>query len=96
MTLHASWIELNSYLLNGIWIQLNWSPIQQLDKIQLKRNEMQIGGEGIENLFVNMGLGKTPFHASLLGKGLNIFQFGIVQVMMMTYNLWNLKLFYLN
>ncbi len=95
MTLHASWIELNSYLLNGIWIQLNWSPIQQLDKIQLKRNEMQIGGEGIKNLFVNMGLGKTPFHASLLGKGLNIFQFGIVQVMMMTYNLWNLKFFYL-
>jgi hypothetical protein len=54
-------------------MQLNSSSIQQLDKIQLKRNEMQIGGEGIENLFVNMGLGKTPFHASLLSKGLNIF-----------------------
>ncbi len=86
MTLHAILIKLNSYMLNGIWIQLNciWiqlnsSPIQQLDEIQLKRNVMQIGGEGIENLFVNMGLGKTPFHASLLGKGLNIFQFGIVQ-----------------
>jgi hypothetical protein len=47
---------------------------------------MQIGGKGIENLFVNMGLRKTPFHAYLLGKGLNIFQFGIVQVMMTTYN----------
>ncbi len=80
MTVYASWIKLNAYMLNGIWIQLNciWmqlnsSSIQQLDKIQLKRNEMQIGGEGIENLFVNMGLGKTPFHASLLSKGLNIF-----------------------
>jgi hypothetical protein len=61
MTLHASWIKLNSYMLNGIWIQLNSSPIQQLDEIQLKRNEMQIGGEGIENLFVNMGLGKDTF-----------------------------------
>jgi hypothetical protein len=47
---------------------------------------MQIGGKGIENIFVNMGLGKTPFHTFLLGKGLNIFQFGIVQVMMTTYN----------
>ncbi len=69
-----------------ILIQLNSSPIQQLDKIQLKTNKMQIGGKGIENLFVNMGLRKTPFHAYLLGKGLNIFQFGIVQVMMTTYN----------
>jgi hypothetical protein len=37
-----------------------------LDKIQLKKNEMQIGGKGIEKLFVDMGLRNTPFHASLL------------------------------
>jgi len=46
----------------------------------LTKNEIQIGGEAIENLFVNMVLRKklqknkfkkTQFHASLLGNGLN-------------------------
>jgi hypothetical protein len=65
---------------------------------------MQIGGEGMENLFVNMVLDrkalkvhkskKTPFHASLLRNGLNIFQIGTIQII--TLGLWNLKLSYLN
>jgi hypothetical protein len=38
---------------------------------------------------------KTSFHTSLLGNGLNILPFRIVQVTM-TYKLWNLKLSYLN
>jgi hypothetical protein len=46
----------------------------------LTKNEIQIGGEAIENLFVSMVLRKkllknkskkTQFHASLLGNGLN-------------------------
>jgi hypothetical protein len=47
----------------------------------LTKNEIQIGGEAIENLFVSMVLRKkkllknkskkTQFHASLLGSGLN-------------------------
>jgi len=39
---------------------------------------MENGGGGIENLHMNMVLKKTYFHASLLGNGLNKFQFGIV------------------
>jgi len=63
-------------------------------------------GEGIENLFTNILLGKKIskrhkskkkfVHASLLRNGLNKFQFGIVQVIIMTCDLWNLKLSYLN
>ncbi len=63
-------------------LHANWIPIQ------LKRNGMQIGGEGIENLHHEYDVAKnnlrkhiskkTSFHASLLGNGLNIFQFGIV------------------
>jgi hypothetical protein len=45
---------------------------------------MSIGGEGMENLLVNMVLNfffqKTCFHAFLLVNGLNKLQFGIVQV----------------
>jgi hypothetical protein len=46
----------------------------------LTKSEIQIGGEAIENLFVNMVLRKklqknkskkAQFHASLLGNGLN-------------------------
>jgi hypothetical protein len=60
----------------------------------MKTNEMQICGEGIENLLVNIVLEfffktykfeETPFHTSLLGNGPNIFLFGIIQVT--TYNL---------
>ncbi len=64
---------------------------------------MQIDGEGIANLLVIMVfqkklIKKTPFHASLHWNEVYIFQFGIFQVMIttMTYNLWNLKLSYLN
>ncbi len=49
----------------------------------MKRNEMQIDEERIENLLVNIVLKqkkklrykfeKTPFHASLLGNGLSRF-----------------------
>jgi len=59
---------------------LNWVPIQ-IFLIQLKKREMQIGGEDIENLFMNAMLEKktlkryrfekTPFYVSLLGNGLN-------------------------
>jgi len=62
---------------------------------------MQIDGEGIENLLVNMMLKNnnlkdtnfktTPFHTSLRMNGL---EFEIVQ--MTTYDLWNLKFSYRN
>ncbi len=45
--------ELNSNSTKLNW-QLNWI------EIQLKKNEMQIGGENIENMFVNMMLEKKP------------------------------------
>ncbi len=45
--------ELNSNSTKLNW-QLNWITIQ------LKKNEMQIGGENIENMFVNMMLEKKP------------------------------------
>jgi hypothetical protein len=60
----------------------------------LKRNGIQIGGKCIENLLLNVVLEfslkiykfkKTPFHASSLENGLEIFQFGIIQSMRMTY-----------
>jgi hypothetical protein len=34
---------------------------------------------------------KTPFHAYLLGNRLNIYPFGIIQMTMTTYDLWNVK-----
>ncbi len=52
--MHAPW---NSIQFKYMDWNLNWIPIQQF-KIQLKRNEMQIGGEGIENLLVNAMLEK--------------------------------------
>ncbi len=65
---------------------------------------MQIGGESIKNLLRTLVLEKknlkqtqiqnTHFHVFLFGNNLNKFQFGIVR--MTTYNLWNLKLSYLN
>jgi len=51
---------------------------------------MQIGGQGIENILVNMVLEcffKRHKSKSLFWNGLNIFQFEIVQVMIMTYNI---------
>jgi hypothetical protein len=67
---------------------------------------LQIGGKGIENPLVNMVLGKknefkekfkkTHFHAPLIGNGLNIFLFGFIQVTIITYDLCNLNLSYLN
>ncbi len=59
---------------------------------------MHIGGEYIQNLPMNIELGKktfkidkfekTPFHAFSLGVGLNKFHFQIVQCML---DLWNLE-----
>ncbi len=73
--LHASWIELYLNTLIEIWIDLNWT------QNQLENNEMQIGGETIEILLVNIvlekktfkniDLKKTHFHVSLFGNGLN-------------------------
>jgi hypothetical protein len=68
---------------------------------------MQIGGESIGNLLRNMVLGKKNFkktdlkicffYASLLGNGLNKFQFGIVQLTTSKKDdLQTLKLSYLN
>jgi hypothetical protein len=55
-------------ILNDIALQLdlnmhlNWNLVQ-LDPnwIELKRNEMQIGGECIENIFLNMVLQRVFF-----------------------------------
>jgi hypothetical protein len=57
----------------------------------LKKNEMQIGGKDIVNMFVNMMLKQkpskwhksknTPFCAYLFWNGLKQFKFGIVQIM---------------
>ncbi len=72
MTLNAFWIELieliqilklNSITLNEFELNSNSTKLnQQLNKdsIKLKKNEMQIGGENIENMFVNMMLEKKP------------------------------------
>ncbi len=80
-----NWIEyifLNLIQLNTI--QLNW--IQN----QSKKNEMQIGGKGLEikiyswtwsckkKLSKIYKYKKSHLHASLHGNGLNVFQFGIV------------------
>jgi hypothetical protein len=54
----------------------------------LKKNGTQIGGEGIENLLVNMVLKKKTFKKTQISKYLSMFlhlkknfQFGIVQSM---------------
>jgi hypothetical protein len=49
------------------------------------KNGMHVGGKGIENLLMNMMLKKAQsqkdfFYASLLENKLNIFQFGIVEM----------------
>ncbi len=51
-------LKLNSNMLNVIWIESDWIPIQQLDEdsIELKKNGMQIGGVSMKNLVVNMVL----------------------------------------
>jgi hypothetical protein len=65
--LHASWIELYLNMLIEIWIELNsnatkiqfnnWVKIQlNWTQNQLENNEMQIGGETIEILLVNIVL----------------------------------------
>jgi len=54
----------------------------------LEKNGKQIGGEGIENVLVNMLFNKKALkrykdlrrHFFMLGNGLNKFQFGSVQV----------------
>jgi hypothetical protein len=46
-------IELDSDL-----IELNLNSTKFYSKIEFKKDEMQIGGEGIENLLMNMVLGK--------------------------------------
>jgi hypothetical protein len=61
-----NWIELNSNTLNGIWIQFNFNPnkfnsnlVEFNSTIRLRFNWRewdQIGGEGSENLLVNMVL----------------------------------------
>jgi hypothetical protein len=53
MTLHAPWIELNSNTLIEIWLNSN-STIGL--RFQLKKNEMPIDGEDIENLLIIMVL----------------------------------------
>jgi hypothetical protein len=68
MTLHAFWIqiELNwieSKFLNSIQI-IEWNSNSNSTieiKIELNWNEMQIDGEGMENLLVNMVLGKKKY-----------------------------------
>jgi hypothetical protein len=101
------WIKIH-----GMEFGLKWIPIQHLNSIhystiglklnwiKLKRNGMQIV-ESIENPLVNTVLEffnfkKTQIRTktSFIGNGANRLQFGIVQVT--TYNLWNLKLLYLN
>jgi len=76
---------------NSIKSKFNFNSIigSRFTWIQLKTNAMQIGGECIEYLLVNMLLAKktskthkyekTHFHVSSLGNGLNKFQFGNVQ-----------------
>ncbi len=46
-------IELDSKL-----IELNLNSTKFNSKIELKKDEMQIGGEGIENLLMNMVSGQ--------------------------------------
>ncbi len=64
------WLELklNCILINVNSIQLDY------DSLEIKNNQMQIGGEGIESLLMNMTLEKinykdisqnTTFHTSL-------------------------------
>jgi hypothetical protein len=55
--------------------------------------------KGLKIYFVNMVFKRTSskkiiFHAFLLGNVLNKFQFEIVKIVI--YNLWTVKLFYLN
>jgi hypothetical protein len=62
MTLHAFWIK---FELNSNWIQIpkfnsntqNGIPIP-IQQLKLRLNWIQIGGEGMENLLVNMVLEK--------------------------------------
>jgi hypothetical protein len=49
-----------NFHLNDIAFNLNWVEFNSnLNKIQLKRNGMQIGEENIEDLLMNMVLEKT-------------------------------------
>jgi hypothetical protein len=58
--LSSIWMKiLNDMTWTLNWIELNWDWIEAYSnsfQIQLKRNEIQIGGECIENLLVNMAL----------------------------------------
>jgi hypothetical protein len=46
------------FMHNCIELKFNSIQFNSWIKIQLTKNEIQIGGEGIENLFVNMVLRK--------------------------------------
>jgi len=46
------------FKLNWIELSQNWIKNSIQIQIQLEKNEMQIGGEDIKNLFVNMMLRK--------------------------------------
>jgi hypothetical protein len=52
----ASTLNRNSIQIKYIVWNVNWIEFQFNNwiKIQLKRNEMQIGGKGIENMIMNM------------------------------------------
>jgi hypothetical protein len=61
MTMHGIWIGTNSNEFKFKWtefkfhlshIQLDWTGLNSIQLIQLKRNEMQIGVPGIENLLI--------------------------------------------
>jgi hypothetical protein len=75
-------------------------------KIELKRNKMQIGGEGIEIFLVNVMLKYEIFKKTKIFKNtlpcLFIWEWAKhilvwnCPMMMRTYDLWNLKLSYLN
>jgi hypothetical protein len=56
-------IELNSNILNRIWFQSNYQiKVNNWIKIELKTNEMQIDEKDIQNLLVNMMLGRKIEH----------------------------------
>ncbi len=87
-------LKLNSNTLSWIDFQLNWKEMgcKLVEKVlKICKHEYDVEKNNIRQYRSR----KTSFHASLLGNGLNILQFGIVQVTM-SYKLWNLKLSYLN
>jgi hypothetical protein len=58
---NLNWTSIETQL-NWIWFRLTWMEFQfNSIQIQFKINDMQVGGESIVNILLNVALGKINF-----------------------------------